>query len=507
VRAGAGDAAAPAAWRLSGAALAWPLAGFLACLAVWALNRGPLFYFDTGGYLAQGDAMLRALGLLAPPPDAGSALAPGLASAAAAVRDGTVVGSRSAVYALLLAGLDHSVGIEAAIPLQALALLAALWLPVRIAARRFPGAAPPAAPPATPPAMVAGQALLAACLGAAPFYAAYLMPDIFAPVMILALATLAVFGPAMRVWEILLALALGGLSVTMHPSHLAIAVLMVPAALLVLLAVWPRRGWLGLLLAAVVALTGLAERFAFAAAVETVGKAEVTFLPFLTARLIVDGPGLAWLAGACPEAGLATCDLYARLRDDPRRITPTNILYEKDPALGSYALMDPGTRRRIAAEQAAFARRVVLSRPFGVAAAVLRNSFVQLLKVDVHMTLPGPETRDQVAAIAGRAPASFAGIRFTGTPAWLAPLTLFHLALYAGSALALAGLVLHPRSGVPASLRGFAALILLGILANAAVCGALSQPADRYGARVALLLPAAAMLLAGFAFRRRRTPA
>ncbi len=44
-------------------------------------------------------------------------------------------------------------------------------------------------------------------------------------------------------------------------------------------------------------------------------------------------------------------------------------------------------------------------------------------------------------------------------------------------------------------------MLLFGILANALVCGGISQPATRYGARVIWLLPLAATILVLF-FRR-----
>ena len=74
---------------------------------------------------------------------------------------------------------------------------------------------------------------------------------------------------------------------------------------------------------------------------------------------------------------------------------------------------------------------------------------------------------------------------------WRRPLSWFHAAVYVASALGLALLLPGSRAG-----QGrFALLILAGILANALVCGAVSEPAARYGARVIFLLPMALALL------------
>ena len=57
--------------------------------------------------------------------------------------------------------------------------------------------------------------------------------------------------------------------------------------------------------------------------------------------------------------------------------------------------------------------------------------------------------------------------------------------------------------------RIFAGFVVVGILINAFVCGAVSQPAERYGARVIWLLPFVATVMAMVAIRLHgvaRTP-
>ena len=54
---------------------------------------------------------------------------------------------------------------------------------------------------------------------------------------------------------------------------------------------------------------------------------------------------------------------------------------------------------------------------------------------------------------------------------------------------------------VPGPIRLLVLMLLAGLLANALICGAVSQPATRYGARVSWLLPLAAVILAMFSKR------
>ena len=95
------------------------------------------------------------------------------------------------------------------------------------------------------------------------------------------------------------------------------------------------------LLAAGLVVLAIAERKAFEFAAETVTKKEVLYTPHITARLIVDGPGLAYLNDVCPRDDLATCALHEALSwsDDPYRLTATHIIFERSENLGSFRLM------------------------------------------------------------------------------------------------------------------------------------------------------------------------
>ena len=77
---------------------------------------------------------------------------------------------------------------------------------------------------------------------------------------------------------------------------------------------------------------------------------------------------------------------------------------------------------------------------------------------------------------------------------WLSPVNSIHATIYLISAIAVIGLLLWPGRVAP-PLKLFALFILIGIAVNALVCGGVSQPADRYGARVMWLLPFTAAFL------------
>jgi hypothetical protein len=461
--------------------LVWAAISLGALVAILVLNGMPLFYFDSAGYLAHGNRMFEVLGLFQPDPVAGAAAGGG------GTDDGTVIGSRSAVYALFLSYFAAIHVLWVACLIQAILLLLILHVCIRLILRQTHQA--------SKAWKVTGIATLAAALGSAGFYTAYLMPDIFAPIMLLAIAALSAFVPVLRFWQIIVLLIFGATAVVMHPSHLAVALVMVPGAWIATLCFGLRGWWKSGLFVLAIAGVGLAERSAFVIAVESRTDSEVVDLPFFTARLISDGPGKRYLDRVCPRDGMVTCDLNALLTR-PTQLSPDYILFATDPEIGSFALLDPAQKRAVSGEQRGFLLAVATSDPLGVLAAVLRNTFYQLGLVSIDMTVPDQAMLAKATSIYADFPPDLGKGRLVGGGDWVATLTYAQQIYYGLAALVLIGLIVLPQSRLPRSLRAFGILIILGLLANAFVTGAISQPAHRYGARVIFLIPVAAVMLA-----------
>lgn len=478
----------------------WFAIAFAACLSVFAINGGALYYYDTAGYLEQGKTALSSLGWDLSPTPAGDGT--GAAVAAPSESDGVVVGSRSAIYSVSMTVLHFTLGINALVILQVLALILAIGISARVALRSFGSERPLALAVAIP--------VLVACLGSLPFYTAYLMPDIFAPILILMMATLAVFARSMTKIEIVLAILLGCVAVVLHPSHLVIAGLMVPVVALAAIALQREKWWLAPVLASVILGGGLAERVLFASVVEKVQSSQVIYQPFLTARTIADGPGLRVLENNCPDETLATCALYdaLQLSTDPWRLTSTHIIFETDPRLGSYRFLSPEDQSAVAKEQLSFFLKVLREEPVGLTLAFVRNTLLQANMFSVELTIPIQDTLNNANAITDIVPASFEKARLLGQRDALGWLTSLHAFVYAVSALLMVVIVVLPQKSAPLTIKGFAMMILIGILVNAFVCGGISQPSARYGARVAFLLPVAVSFILMFYsdMRRRKAP-
>jgi hypothetical protein len=492
--------------RATARAVTWIAAAVLACLSVFFINGKPLFYFDTVGYISQGHAALRLLGIQGESPLAKRGEAVNEARAAdqpATMPDmaeinakNTVDGSRSTFYAILSGALARLGALEGLMLINIAAVLLAMYLPLRVASRRW-GLPVPLSQAVSMPVIVA-------CLGSLPFFVAYLMPDTFAPVLILVFATLGAFSRQMTVLEILLALALGMMAIVSHLSHLAIGVLLVPLAALASLMLSRRRWWLAPALGLVIVGVGFAEQSALRSTAKAVSQSEVVIKPYITARLIQDGPGLRYLEKHCPDDKIATCRLYEALQwsDDPYRITATHIVFETSPRLGSFRLMRPRDQKAVADDQIGFFFDVLFDMPAATLGAFAKNAFIQSGWVAVDLTLPTDNVIAQNAGVTGLMSGEFGHGRLTGDTSWLGPLTLAHQVLYLLSLAVIIALVALPRR-VPFEMKVFAIAVLLGILANALVCGGISQPSTRYGARVIWLLPALATVLAIFARRSR----
>lgn len=323
-----------------------------------------------------------------------------------------------------------------------------------------------------------------------PFSAALLMPDILAPVVVLALGLLGFaedrLGRGERLWLGVLAM----LGIAAHLSHLPVAA----ALLLVVLAA--RRAWRPVLLVA----APLALAVLLLLGTNLVGHGRFALSPhgatFLLARLVADGPAARTIAAECPGRGWYLCGWVGRLPG-----TSDDFLWSPDspvnrdaagvPRFLGGALLAPEAGEIIAAT----ARR----EPLAVLGQGLRNGAMQMVTAaagdtlgDQHLdatvgrmlALGFPEAEQRRFAAARQARGALAGLA--------APLATLHgMALLAGALGALWAVTRPVQDRVT---RGLLLAVLVGAAVNALATGALSGLNDRYQARIAWLLPMMAMV-------------
>jgi hypothetical protein len=338
----------------------------------------------------------------------------------------------------------------------------------------------------------------------APFFVAFLMPDIWAGVAIGAAATLFALPARLQRLDIAAVAAMTAFAALAHSS-------VVPVLLALMLAGggwWlvrrriapdPRAGLAVLGLAVVVAVAG---NVAFAKMVEHTAGRPPVMPPFLSARVIADGTGTRFVRERCAGAFMV-CRFAGRFP-----MSVDDFLWaQRDKGVFESASADE--RRALGAEQTRFALAVVKAYPVPQVVASARNAVLQTLDTDLSDFNYKPSLRASLSA--RMPPAQAAALR--GSLAWreawpLGPVWALQSAVTLAALVAAGWLASRPRPAGAAAETGPAVLlfglVLVGVLANGVVCGVLSTLYGRYEARVVWTLPLAACALALVASPLRR---
>jgi hypothetical protein len=418
--------------------LATILAAMLMLLgpAIW--NGFPLLQYDTGGYLEPWYS-------------------------------GTLMISRSVVYGLLLTA-GHYYNFWPAVMVQA---LLTLWI-ATLALRAYDLGGRPLVLLTTIAALSTATAL--------PWLTSVLLTDIFVALAVLALHLLIFRDDRLRGWERMALVAFVAFAAASHSATLAVLTAIVAA--LLLLAVWNaalvslgglRRGATALILSAAIVFAGnfiVAKQWTW-----TPGGFSLTF-----GRMLQDGIVHRYLAEHCPDARFKLCE--------HRDALPHNA----DDFFWSEDIFDQlGRFEGLGQEMETIAIESLKAYPWMQFQMVARATLQQLAMVRsgagiVHWvwhTYYAIETYTPAAAPAMHAARQqrekFRRANFDLVNRLHVPATLIAMALLPVI------LVLALRGRVEADLGWLATTVLLAILANAVVCGTLSGPHDRYGARIAWL--------------------
>ncbi len=378
--------------------------------------------------------------------------------------------------------------------------------------------AAPAAPRWGYLALMAGLAALTPL----PFFASWIMPDVFAGVAGCGLILLLVYPDRLGPGRLAGSALLTGFGLAVHRSNLldAAAMTVFAAALLRLGALpWLQVGKRvslvgGIGLAAVLAgaLVSLPIR---AKAGQSIGTP-----PFLSARVLADGPGLAYLRRTCtgPGTPFALC----AFRDRPMR-TSDQVLWSNRRRTAVFLAANAPTRMRMEREDARFVLAVALADPWSEARASAWDAVQEfaMAYVDDPLKAQGFYVSDsfwRTTVLPRILPGAAACPRPTSCRPHVDQAVSWGLE---GMGIGLSVLVLAWRlsaSDIRAVLVRRAGtdwrddrvrlLTALGmtaalLVANAVACGALSGPFPRYQARLIWLAPLMAALVAiGLGLRR-----
>jgi hypothetical protein len=382
---------------------------------------------------------------------------------------------RPITYGLLIAPFAHALGLWAVVAAQA---LFATWLIgqviVAITMRRSAAM------------LVVTMAVLAA-VSSLPWFTGQIMLDLFTSLLALTLY-LMMFGPGSRLRAWLLA-ALATALIALHLSHIPLTAALIGTGGAILL--WQDgaraavRGVVPAVAALLVAILGLC----------TVNLIVVdSFRPslesnqFLVARTFDGGTGQPVLARICRTETWRLCTVRGFV-SDPRRVQPgQDYLWSPDSPRASLEIASPVAFR---AEEGAFARRVLHDDPAGtlrIAAQGWRDQLIQARAADGMIAY---RPRMLVVQQVHRYFSGFGGAFDTSRQQRG---TLQRLAMVPDRMIALLMILAAPFVLWTAIRRGdrrtaaLVIVILVTVLANAAICGILSGPSDRYQSRVLWLL-------------------
>lgn len=317
----------------------------------------------------------------------------------------------------------------------------------------------------------------ALCLTPLPFFVSFLMPDLFTGLGLIGVAAVLAGwsreSKAGRIGWLLLILA----AMLFHASNIAIFAVLLICAVLIWIVFRCRaiQGRAAVALAMTV-IGALAGEVAFSRAVVYATGAPPVRPPFLTARLIADGPGTEYLRAECPSSGFLLCRYRARLPQHS-----DSFLWSTSPAVGVFSVIPYRERYLLAAEERAFVIAVIAHDPLAVVLSSARSIGEQFATVGLSefnypkdqrdffvAKLPVPVVRDLRQTLAWR---EAMPIDYFAKLIW--PTVLIGLAISIG-------FLANP------AMRRFGpyfVILMGGWLINIAVCGAVSTPHDRYNAR------------------------
>jgi hypothetical protein len=340
------------------------------------------------------------------------------------------------------------------------------------------------------------------------WYAGQVEPDIFAPVVILGCWLLLFRGARLSKVSLRWVLGLTALAVACHPSHLGLqgGLLICAVLLRLLLLRYPllprpdlRRGFIGLAaaLALIVAGNLVLTGHVF---ISKSGSA------FLFARLMQDGIVQRLLHDTCPPAGDAKWRLCASKNRLPRNAN--SWLWGET---SSFRVQGGFNNIRQQDEDARMIAETLRRYPVLHLRAAVTDTILQLLEfktgdgIEPQFAVVEPNFRRVI-------PEQLPAYRQARQQQGLIRFKTLNLVHVPVGVLSVLGLLLLLQHAVARRARdetrdeiSLAALVLLGLIGNAVICGTFSNPHDRYQSRI-IWLPSLVLLLAISRDRRALQP-
>ena len=401
------------------------------------------------------------------------------------------IAMRSEIYSLVIYGLHWKISAWPVVAFQALLTAYVLWLVVRTASDR---------PKATWRLAVQYLALtgllsLTTSLG---WYVSFIMPDILGPVLYLCIYLLVFARESLSAGECWGLAAISCFAVTAHTTHLMLGVGVFGSLVLLGLMRWPpiRLRTRGIAAVGAVLLVAAAAQVALHGYLY--GKLSLfgNHMPYLTARVVADGPGRWYLRQHCAELHWAICKDVDSLPDnDDEFLWGDRGVWQSASAAQKQQLLREETPLVIAA---------VRAYPVAQAQRSFGNFWHEFTDFGLWDFQPNTWMQSQINNVLPGTEGIYLGTREARETL---PVDFFSIlqnwtVAVAAIAISLAFPMLWLRQRW--QMLGLVEIVAPTVIANALLTAVLSESDSRYQARIIWLVPmVAGMLLIDWGNRRR----
>jgi hypothetical protein len=432
------------------------------------LNRYPLLYADSIGYIGGGRPLAHSLFVHRLP---------------------TIGAMRSEMYCLGIFPWHWNVTPWPIVALQGLLTAMVLWWVVRsILGRGSVG-------------MYLGVVAFLSVFTSASWYVSLIMPDIFGPLLYLCIYLLVFARETLSKPEHWAVAILAWWATMAHSTHLLIAAVLIALLAMLLLFRWPpmQRNARALAEGALILILAAGTQFALHGYLYGKPSLNGNRPPYLMARIVADGPGRLYLQKNCGHLNWAICDRVGDLPDND-----DEFLWADG---GVWSSASPATQARLLQEEMPLVLATVRAYPRQQAAASWANVREQFndfgvddfdnntwMEGALESVMPGGHARYIRSLQANdRVPVGF----FTALQRWV-------VVASAVGVVVLAWPLWRRRE---LRLLGLTAVIVCVVLVNPVVTAVLSSIDSRYQSRVIWLVPLLAVLSALSLMLARKRPA
>ncbi|WP_282129969.1 hypothetical protein [Roseobacter litoralis] len=328
-----------------------------------------------------------------------------------------------------------------------------------------------------------------------PFFVCFLMPDVYAGIVILTSSLILMYRRDWRWTSWLLLTALMAMCTMFHTSHLLLVWAISVAGTPLVLLLCHRLPLAAFGATALVTVASISGGAVFDSLVERIYESEVISPPFLAARLIADGPGYWYLRNECDAVDSIFCDYIDRFPVDAIDAGEADwysdtFLWSPDLSKGVFSAAPLEAREQMSDEHFTFAASVVAHYPVEVGRAIITNFATQLIYKNGLSEFMSQSRFSSLFQAIGE-PLTSSGMTETDREGVIRSLQSIYPAIFWLAVLLCILLWRSARPRIPSqedTLRVLVLLLFGGVMANALITGGLSGPHDRYNARV-LWLP------------------